>query len=119
MQYKAYAYQYYTLSAHSSPLSLRMKQQKPAPANENLVYIFTSLIHPVAKLSQVHPLQTTYPKQYKETWHATTSLSTPPSSQHHLAGIAVVSCLLFIHTTLLVIHIAYGRFVSHHMRLVI
>ena len=48
-----------------------------------------------------------YPKQYKETWHATTSLSTPPSSQHHLAGIAVVSCLLFIHTTSLVIHITY------------
>jgi len=60
-----------------------------------------------------------YPKQYKETWHATTSLSTPPSSQHHLAGIAVVSCLLFIHTTSLVIHITYGHFAAHHMRLVI
>ena len=59
------------------------------------------------------------PKQYKETWHATTSLSTPPSSQHHLAGIAVVFHLIFIHTTSLVIHIAYGHFAAHRMRLVI
>lgn len=47
---------HYTLP--TPPLLLKMKQQKPAPTNENLVYIFTSLIHPVAKLSQVHPLQT-------------------------------------------------------------
>lgn len=60
-----------------------------------------------------------YPEQHKETWHATTFLSAPPFSQHHLAGIAAVSCLLFIHTTLLVIHIAYGHFAAHHMRLVI
>ena len=39
---------HYTLP--TPPLLLKMKQQKPAPTNENLVYIFTSLIHPVAKL---------------------------------------------------------------------
>lgn len=60
-----------------------------------------------------------YPKQYKETWHATTFLSAQPFSQHHLAGIAVVFHLIFIHTTSLVIHIAYGHFAARRMRLVI
>lgn len=121
MQYKAYAYQYYTLSVYSSPLSLRMKQQKTSTNKwkfgvySHHLYILSLNYHEFARS------RLSYPKQYKETWYAnaTTSLSTPPSSQHHLAGIAVVSCLLFIHTTLLVIHIAYGHFAAHHIRLVI
>lgn len=67
MQYKAYAYQYHTLSVHSSPLSLRMKQQKPAPTNENLVYIFTSLIHPVINYREFVRSRLLHSEYHKET----------------------------------------------------
>ncbi len=120
MQYKAYAYQaLHTICTLLSIISTneaaknQRQQMKIWCIYSHHSYILSLSYHKFARSRLLCP------KQYKETWHATTSLSTPPSSQHHLAGIAVVFHLIFIHTTSLVIHITYGHFAAHHMRLVI